>query len=341
MGAESRTKKGKKTRIIIILIAAFLFSIAGIIWMNMFRYTNPLGDYGVPYPFTYNGTVPRDFDIDGRTYSYNTDLVNILFIGYDELGERGKQGIGYQADTLLLAVFNKKTKDISIISIPRDSVTDFAVFDAYGNYAFVESGPVSLSYAYGENDKIRNDLTMAAVSNLMYQIPLNRYIAMNIDSIGPINDAVGGVTLTLDADFTTCIPEMEFSMCNPEMEEGKVYTLLGDDAVMYVRERQLPGMSGKDADRMKRQKQYVLAFVDTLKTASNDDPGVFSKLLSVVSGNVQTNLKSVELLFLLYSMRGNSFNLGAFEEVPGYMVDFHYMIDEDSLKQMIVDIFFI
>jgi anionic cell wall polymer biosynthesis LytR-Cps2A-Psr (LCP) family protein len=109
---------------------------------------------------------------------------------------------------------------------------------------------------------------------------------------------------------------------------------------MYVRERQLPGMSGTDADRMNRQKQYVYAFMDTLKAAAKEDPGILNKLLTAINSNVQTNLKPAELLFLMNSLRGKDFDLGVFESIPGDTVDLLYVTDEDELKKMILEIFF-
>ncbi|HBU11277.1 MAG TPA: hypothetical protein DEB31_00620 [Clostridiales bacterium] len=319
------------------ITVAVLLMTAASLRRNLFLYTNPLAEYGVQYPFAQNGTVPEDIVMGGQTYTYNKDLVNVLFIGYDETVQREMPGIGFQADTLVLAVINKKTGGISVLSIPRDTVTDFPVFDFNGNYATVNSGQVALSHAYGREYDISNDLTMASVSNLLYQIPIGRYFALNIDGIGPVNDAAGGVNLELLADFTAF---------NPEMSMGTMYTLWGDEAELYVRARQAPNMSGEDLDRMKLQKQYIAEFVRSLKTAAAEDFSVLGNVLQAAQGYSQSNLEIVELLYLAVRLRNASIELENMVTIPGHaepggQFDSVYITDEEALKQMVLDVFFV
>ena len=48
--------------------------------------------------------------------------------------------------------------------------------------------------------------TLNAVENLLEGADIEYYVAMNMDAIGILNDALGGVTVTLEDDFTAADP---------------------------------------------------------------------------------------------------------------------------------------
>ena len=63
----------------------------------------------------------------GKTYKYNQNLSNYLLLGVDKRTPAetrvGKADAG-QADALFLLSLNRKTKEMTLISIPRDTMTD-------------------------------------------------------------------------------------------------------------------------------------------------------------------------------------------------------------------------
>ena len=70
---------------------------------------------------------------------------------------------------------------------------------------------------------------------------------MNLDGISALNDVAGGVTVTLEDDF---------SMIDPEMTQGRQITLVGDQAEIYVRSRMSMEVGTNEA-RMVRQQNYI------------------------------------------------------------------------------------
>ena len=60
---------------------------------------------------------------------------------------------------------------------------------------------LGLAYAYGNGKDTSCQYMVDAVSRLFYGIPVNGYAAFNMETIAALNDAVGGVTVT--------IPEMK------------------------------------------------------------------------------------------------------------------------------------
>lgn len=71
----------------------------------------------------------------GKTYKYNQNLSNYLLLGVDKRTPAetrvGKADAG-QADALFLLSLNRKTKEMTLISIPRDTMTDVESFDLEG-----------------------------------------------------------------------------------------------------------------------------------------------------------------------------------------------------------------
>ena len=72
-----------------------------------------------------------------------------------------------------------------------------------------------------------------AVSRLMYNIPIDRVCVFNCEAIGVINDAVGGVEVTIENDFTDESEEV----LEPEFYKGNTLKLTGEQAVTFIRER--------------------------------------------------------------------------------------------------------
>lgn len=63
--------------------------------------------------------------------------------------------------------------------------------------------------------------TEKAVSDLFAGIPIDYYVTMDLDGISTFNDALGGVTVTLEDDF---------SQIDPEMVKGTTICLQGKQA---------------------------------------------------------------------------------------------------------------
>ena len=82
---------------------------------------------------TKDGTSASASDItwNGKTYSYTEHLSNFLFLGIDtkEKAEtKTGQADAGQADALYLLSWNRLEGDITVISIPRDTMTQIETF---------------------------------------------------------------------------------------------------------------------------------------------------------------------------------------------------------------------
>lgn len=330
-------KKGVRIAVILTICAAGVIAAAAFFFADFFAYNNPLAERGLPYRMAQNGSIPEDVTVNGKTYRYNKNVVSVLFIGYDKTDQREKQGIGYQADTLILLAVNMATGKTDALAIPRDTLAEIPVTDINGAYVKTDNMQIALANAYGREDAVGFDFTMAAVSNLLYRVPVVRFVAMDVDAIGPLTDAAGGIELEILEDF---------SMFNPQMLAGATYNLTGDDAELYVRSRQIPGMSGLNTDRMTRQAQFVAAFEQKVKQLVKEDPSALQPLAETVGQYVTTNLTKKELTLLLWRLLSASADERSIVMIPGQteqVKDVYepvYVVNEKELRQLVLDIFF-
>ena len=69
-----------------------------------------------------------------------------------------------------------------------------------------EKGQIALQYAYGDGGRKSCWLTKNAVSELLYGVKIDAYLAMTIEGIAKATDLIGGVTLTVPEDYTDIDP---------------------------------------------------------------------------------------------------------------------------------------
>lgn len=88
---------------------------------------------------------------------------------------------------------------------------------------------ISLSYGYGDGGAESCKLTQEAVSNLFYGLPIQGYLAMNLDGIPELSKSVGGLTVT--------VPNNSLEYKYPEFAEGAEVTLTEENTEVFLRSR--------------------------------------------------------------------------------------------------------
>lgn len=314
--AENRKKKEvRKKYAACILVAVTLIAF---FWMN--------------YNSNSKNTVPGDIVSDGCTYTYNQNLTNILFLGVDYgTGYTDKSIGGHQADTLLIMSIDNTTNKAKFINIPRDLITRLKVYDIQGKFAHITVDPICLAHSYGSCEKDGSNLTMDAVSYLLYGVPIQNYVSMNIDGISKANDLVGGVPVEITEDFT---------MVDPSMQKGALHTLNGVEAMNYVRQRSLPGMSGSNLDRMKRQVQYMQSFMNRLKQQTQNDRFFLVKLFVQMNNYISTDsiFKFACVLKILMDQGVAGVEI---KTVEGAMSGDSFLADDEALRNLVLEVFYI
>lgn len=272
--------------------------------------------------------------VDGVKYFPKQDIETFLIIGVDEDGEMVRRETlenEGMADAIMLAVFNRTDETIDIISLNRDSMTDISVRGLDGRKVDSMNAQLALSYAYGDGMESSCENTMEAVSKMLYGIEIDHFMALNMDAIKVLNDAVDGVTVDVWDDF---------SAVDPSIYMGRV-TLYGDQALTYIRARKDVG-DQLNVNRMERQQEYMESFFYALKYAVEMDPEFAIKHYEDLTKYMVTDCSVTTMSSMLE--RYGAYELGEIvtpegENVRGekYM---EFYVDEDSLQDLVLEHFF-
>ena len=219
---------------------------------------------------------------DGKRYEArpSSELTTILLIGYDhdlegEMSELHGYSNGGQADFLLLLVLDHRDKQVHMLQIDRDTMTNVTVTDQHGRQHDRSSLQICLAHAYGSTREENNANTVRAVEKLIgIDAPddgaqIDWYVSMDISGISRLNDLLGGVTLTFETDMTDV---------DPAMTEGATLTLTGHQAERFCRGRYGVG-DQTNASRMIRQRQYMSAAGRQLAAMVHEDLNAGARLL--------------------------------------------------------------
>ena len=272
--------------------------------------------------------------VDGVKYFPKQDIETFLIIGVDEDGEMVRRETlenEGMADAIMLAVFNRTDETIDIISLNRDSMTDISVRGLDGRKVDSMNAQLALSYAYGDGMESSCENTIEAVSKMLYGIEIDHFMALNMDAIKVLNDALDGVTVDVWDDF---------SAVDPSIYMGRV-TLYGDQALTYIRARKDVG-DQLNVNRMERQQEYMESFFYALKYAVEMDSEFAIKHYEDLTKYMVTDCSVTTMSSMLE--RYGAYELGEIvtpegENVRGekYM---EFYVDEDSLQDLVLEHFF-
>ena len=272
----------------------------------------------------------------GKTYKYNQNLSNYLLLGVDKRTPAetrvGKADAG-QADALFLLSLNRKTKKMTMISIPRDTMTDVESFDLEGKSLGKSKDHISLSYGYGDGGAESCKLTQKAVSNLFYGLPIQGYLAMNLDGIPELTKSVGGLTVT--------VPNNSLEYKYPEFSEGAEVTLTGENTEVFLRSRDVDE-SQSAIYRMERQKAFLDAFSKKAKECYEQNAKFAANLFVAIKPYTVTNISEDRLMKLFQTAdEGDGYTEWTVpgEGTQGLSYD-EYHVDDDALYTKVMETFY-
>jgi|GEM_PF-98653 len=270
----------------------------------------------------------------GTVYQYNDSILTFLVMGVDSTKPvaPAKDYIsGGQADTLFLVVLNPNLNKLSLIAVNRNTMIDMEGFDADGNSLGTWPQQICLAHAYGDGMQNSCKNQVDYVSKLFYNLPIHGYCSINMGAISDINDAVGGVT----------VRQMSFE--NNEIVYGEPVTLMGKDAMTYVRQR---GKAFNSATyRLEKQKEYITALLRKMMDQVRQNPTIVTNLYNTIAPYVVTSMGISELTYLAgqaseYSLDATPYSLSGnviVNEITGFE---EYIHDEQQLYDMMINVFY-
>ena len=273
------------------------------------------------YTVTYNGTI----------YEYNENIVSIVVMGYDRREDVEDTGAAGQADAVMVVAFDTETGEMSVIGVPRDTMVyvDEMVGESFTGQ---EEMQLALAYSYGDGYETSAENVVRAVKRILYNMPMNYYVAIDMEGLGALNDAVGGVTLTPLAT----IP-------NTGIVEGTTITLYGSNAVSYVQYRDTSQLDSA-LQRQERQSQYLKAFFSQAISSAKGSPGVLVSLYQTALEYATTNLGVQEFTYLATVLLQNGMSELEVTTLAGEAVMgsqyVEYYLDEESVYQTVLDVYY-
>lgn len=220
--------------------------------------------------------------IGGKDYRAKTRVKSYLFMGIDkETQEETGDGLtAGQCDVLQLVVIDQNANTYAILPINRDTITEVKSLDDDGSVLAETEMQIALAHANGDGGEVSCENTVDAVSNYLNGQKIDGYAALNMDAIGVINHLAGGVTVTIEDDF---------SEEDPSLKMGETIKLDDEQAVHYVRGRMDVG-DGTNENRMKRQSTYMNAVSDIFKQKMSEDEGFVMEVYDALQDYMVTDI---------------------------------------------------
>ena len=230
--------------------------------------------------------------------------VNIMVMGVDSRSD----DVG-RSDTLFVMTVDMKTKEVAMLSIPRDTRVKIP-----GN----GWDKINAAYAYGGEK-----LSQQAVESLL-GIKIDHHIVINVAGFKKIIDAMGGVTIDVEKRMYYNDPYDDDGGLVIDLRPG-VQHMDGRTAIQYVRYRDEEG----DIGRVDRQQKFLKAVLSEVAT-----PSVITKIPAIireVSSVVKTDMSTTEMLSLAKILNDASKNGLKTDMVPGkpaYIDDISYWLPD-------------
>lgn len=239
---------------------------------------------------------PKYLTYQGQDYPIKKHLKTVLLVGTDstEGYEEKTEGIkpfynAHQADFLMLLVLDTDAGTAEVLQVNRDTMTDVPWLDVLGNYGGTEFKQLCLAFNYGDGGPKSCRNTVNAVSSLLFDAPIDYYMQIPMTAIPVLNDAVGGVPVTIREDLTAI---------DPAFVAGATVHLNGAQAEKFVRSR-MALEDDTNTARMERQRDYLDSFQARAREAIDTDSQFVITLLDKMADYLQTNLTGDQLVNLI------------------------------------------
>lgn len=281
-------------------------------------------------------------EYEGTKYVLKDRVQAFLVLGIDKLEEditSESYNSNQQSDFLMLVVLDNKEKKYSTIHINRDTIAEIDVLGVTGKKIGTVNKQIALAHTYGTGGIDSNANTAKAVSKLFGNINIDFHMSLTLDSVGTMNNLVGGVTLEVLDDFSG----VEGAGKLKEAKKGETITLSDEEARIYVQHRMSLDDSSNLA-RMKRQRQYLEALRIKLEEMVESDELFAAKAVLEMSDYMKYNCAETVLQGLSEKMQEYEFVETAEimgESKIGEDGRMEFYPNEDSLKKLVINLFYV
>lgn len=180
------------------------------------------------------------------------------------------------SDVNIVMAINPKTKELLMVHIPRDYYV-----------------PI---HGIGINDKLTHtgtiggvNLTMQTIEDLL-EIDIPYYVRVNFNSVTNLVDAIGGITVNSDVDYSFTCWTNTSCVIKPGLNE-----LDGKCALAFARERH--AYNTGDRHRGENQEQLIEKIID--KVTSSTLIYKYNDILNALDGTFETSLTTDDIMGLV------------------------------------------
>ena len=220
--------------------------------------------------------------------------------------------------------------------IPRDTMTEITLTDLSGNVLGKDVQHLNLAYAYGDGKEKSCEYMAEAVSDLMGGLKIDYYMAVDTDVIAILNDAVGGVTVT--------VPTEGMEKRNPKFVYGSTITLHGKEAEQFVRYRDIE-RSHSALYRMDQQTEYMERFFAAAQAQAKTNSNLVVDMFSSIEEYMITDMsRDLYLKMGMDALESSGLSGDSFYTVPGQGVTTarydEFYPDFNGLTNVILELFY-
>ncbi len=219
----------------------------------------------------------------------DSDRINFLLMGIGGPGHEGP----YLTDTIILGSLKPSTKEVAMISIPRDLI----VPDGSGSY-------IKINHIYALSQKDGLEAAFEKTKDTIgktFGIPIHYMGVVDFDGFIKVIDTIGGVTVTVDRDFSDSeFPTADFKTQTITFKKGS-QKMDGLTALRFARSRHGNNNEGSDFARSKRQQKIILATKEKLASFNTlFNPLKLTSLFDLVNQYTKTDMEPWELVKLVH-----------------------------------------
>ncbi len=221
----------------------------------------------------------------------NSKRINVLIVGLEHV----------RTDTIMVASFDRKTKEANIFSVPRDTLYERPGYKA---------GGLKINAVY-QSEEIGG--LIDAVQKVM-GIPIHRYVTVDYEAVIKGIDVLGGVEMDIPFRMKYTDP-YDNPPLRVDIPKGNGILLDGKTSLGFLRFRKGdPGYEGYpdgDIGRTKAQQRFVKEVIKKLISLK------LPNFINEVYPYIKTNFSTSELIALASDSIGFSMENLSTETLPG------------------------
>ena len=286
----------KKILIAFSIILALILILIGIVYFYIHNKVSQ-----IEYVEVDKGAIEINEGVEESLEEYR----NIALLGIDNTDE--DYGEGNRSDCIIIASINKKTNEVNLISVYRDTY-----FEIVGR----DLDKVNHAYSFGGPE-----LAMSTLNTNM-DLDITEFVVVNFDTVADTVNALGGVEIEITKDEIQYINNYISSTSRRTGIKSSQITKVGKqnlDGVQAVAYSRIRYTEGQDYKRTERMRTVLTAMFEKAK---GKGIGEINTILTNILPKMRTNISTWEIISLLPQMTSFKVNesIGWPYDTKGYDV---------------------